>query len=105
MNWDSMDAGCLQHFQRLGNIRRANPVIATGTQRTFDTHTALRFNGTDSILIRLDAEAGAPINIFGTFPEGAVVTELYTGQTATVENGQVVFPEIAHRIALLRLSL
>lgn len=105
MNWDSMDAGCLQHFQRLGNIRRANPVIATGRQRTFDTHTALRFNGTDSILIRLDAEAGAPINIFGTFPEGAVVTELYTGQTATVENGQVVFPEIAHRIALLRLPV
>lgn len=105
MNWDSADAGCLDHFQRLGSIRRNNPVIATGKQRTFDTHTALRFNDTDSILIRLDAEAGAPINLFGTFPDGTVVKELYTGQTAKVERGRVVFPEIAHRIALLRLLL
>lgn len=105
MNWDSMDAGCLDHFRRLGNIRRANPVIATGRQRTFAPHTVLRFNGTDSILIRLDAEAGSPIDLFGTFPDGAVVKEMYTGQTAKVERGRVVFPEIAHRIALLRLSL
>ena len=105
MNWDSADAGCLDHFQRLGSIRRNNPVIATGKQRTFDTHTALRFNDTDSILIRLDAEAGAPINLFGTFPDGAVVKELYTGRTAKVERERVVFPEIAHRIAILRLLL
>lgn len=103
MNWDSADAGCLDHFQRLGSIRRNNPVIATGKQRTFDTHTALRFNDTDSILIRLDAEAGAPIDLFGTFPDGAVVKELYTGRTAKVERGRAVFPEIAHRIAILRL--
>lgn len=77
-------------------------MIATGRQRTFDTHTALRFNGTDSILIRLDAEAGSPIDLFGTFPDGAVVKEMYTGQTATVESGRVVFPEIIHRIAVLR---
>lgn len=27
MNWDSMDAGCIQHFQRLGNILMTEGMI------------------------------------------------------------------------------
>lgn len=44
MNWEEIDSLQLAHFRRLGQIRRDNPVIATGHQRTLDTHTALRYD-------------------------------------------------------------
>lgn len=61
MNWTSVDSTLLAHTRALGRIRRDNPVIATGRQRTVDVHTALRYNDTDSVLIILHpAEGNGP---------------------------------------------
>jgi hypothetical protein len=45
---------------------------------------------------------GEKINLGGAFPDGTTVTELYTGQTATVENGTVTFPRIENRLAVIK---
>lgn len=55
-------------------------------------------------LIRLKPEDGRAISVGGIFPDGSKVSELYTGQTATVEKGAVFFPEFENRIAIMRLS-
>lgn len=116
MNWNSMDTTLLAHVSRLGRIRRDNPVIATGRQRTLDTHTSLRYNETDrcvnpadraniaadSILIRLKPEAGRPFPVYGVFEEGARVTDLYTGQTVSVTEGTVTLPAPASAAILKR---
>lgn len=103
MNWEDMDTTLLEHVRKLGHIRRDNPVIGTGRQTTLDTHTCVR-TGPDGekLLIRLMPDAGRPIPVEGVFLDGEELKELYTGQTATVGDGKVTFPEYSHRIAVLR---
>lgn len=104
MNWDSINATVLQHYQKLGKIRKANPVIGTGKQRIIDTHTCVRYNNKDTLVIRVAANSGESINLGNAFPEGSTVTELYTGQTAIVTNGKAAFPTIQNNVAIIALS-
>ena len=103
MNWNNIDQTQISHFQRLGQIRRNNPVIATGRQYTIDNHTCVRYNDTDTIVICLSPNPWQPINLNGVFFDGTKVTELYSGQTAYVENGKISFPKYQNKIAILKL--
>lgn len=102
MDWSDIDTDLLEHFRRLGKIRKDNPVIATGSQKTLDTHTCLRYNGNDKILIRVKPESGKPIPVAGIFADGTLLTELYTGQSAIVKDGLVVFPIYKNNIAIIK---
>ena len=102
MNWDSINETVLQHYQKLGKIRKANPVIGTGKQRIIDTHTCVRYNNNDTLVIRVAANSGESINLGNAFPEGSTVTELYTGQTAIVTNGKVRFERIENKVAIIK---
>lgn len=104
MNWDNVDPARLKHFQRLGKIRKSNPVIGTGRHRTIDVHTCVRYNDNDTVLIRLLPVKGDSISVKGVFGDGVRVSELYTGRHATVENGSVSFPEYENRIAIIKAS-
>ncbi|MDE5874003.1 MAG: hypothetical protein K2H15_00030, partial [Muribaculaceae bacterium] len=104
MNWDSIDSVGLQHFQKLGKIRKENPVIATGRQKTSDSHTCLRHNDSDTILIRLKPHPYEKIPVVGIFQEGAEVFELYTGQKSKVKDGVIIFPEYENDIAVISIS-
>lgn len=100
MNWDTIDTNLLSHFRKLGKIRRNNPVIGTGRQHTIDCHTCVRYNETDTILIRLAPVDAHPISVHGTFSEGCIVRELYSNQTAKVTNGEIVMPAYENKIAI-----
>lgn len=100
MNWQSADSMLMAHFGRLGNIRRAHPVIGTGRQRTLDTHTCVRYNDNDTILIRLRPDYGAKIPVRGIFPDGTALTELYSGQTVSVADGGVRLPRFENNVAI-----
>lgn len=102
MNWATADTALLEHARRLGRIRRGNPVIGTGRQLTLDTHTAVRYDDRDTVMIRLRPAQGQGIKVRGFFPDGVVVEELYTGQTATVRDGAVVFPGLYVGVAVLK---
>lgn len=103
MDWNDIDSTLLAHYRCLGQIRRDNPAIGTGRQRTIDTHTCLRStdNG-DTLLIKLRPADGRPIPVADIFPDGTQVTELYTGQTATVHNNSISFPRYKNKIAILK---
>lgn len=102
MNWEKVNYPLLSHFQRLGKIRRENPVIGTGRQRTIDVHTCLRYNADDSILIRLMPNNGQSIDVAEYFKNGDILTELYTGQRAIVTDGKVSFPKYENKIAIIK---
>lgn len=102
MNWNEINQPQLEHFRKLGVIRQSNPVIGTGCQTTFDTHTVLRYNDEDSILIRLKPEETGIINLYGVFPDGSEIEELYTGQRAVVTDGKIEFPRYSNHIAILK---
>lgn len=62
----------------------------------------MRYNDTDTILIRLKPNNGELISTYNIFPEGATVVELYTGQTADVKNGFVSFPRYENKTAIIK---
>ena len=102
MDWNDIDESLLSHFQRLGQIRRSNPVIGTGRQRTIDTHTCLRYNDCDSLLIVLKPMPERLISVEGIYTDGTTLTELYTGQKAIVTDGAVKFPAYTNNVAVIR---
>lgn len=104
MNWDDVDDAQLDHFRKLGIIRKSHPVIATGRQKTLDNHTCIRYNDSDTILIRVKPVGGRAITVHGTFADGKKISELYTGQTAIVSHGEVTFPKYENSIAILRAA-
>ena len=102
MNWEEIDTIQLKHFQRLGKIRRDNSVIGLGRQRTIDTHTCVRYNNADKLIIRVKPIDSQGISLDGEFAEGDRVIELYTGQISTVNNGRVSFPRYENNIAIIK---
>lgn len=104
MNWNNIDHALLEHFQKLGKIRKSNTVIGTGRQQTVDVHTCVRYNDKDKLLIRLLPNDGEAIIVKGIFDDGAHLTELYTGQESTVINGTVSFPTFKNKIAIIKES-
>lgn len=102
MDWDKINHTQLKHFRKLGKIRSSNPLIGKGRQRTIDVHTCLRYDDSDTLLIRVLPVEGQPINVAGIFDDGANVTELYTEQSARVTNGKVSFPKYVNSIAIIQ---
>lgn len=102
MDWNDINKEQFAHFRKLGKIRRANPVIGTGRQRTIDTHTCVRYDGSDKILLRLMPNEWQAIDVAGEFADGTKVMELYTEQTAVVKDGKVSFPKYEHNVAVIK---
>lgn len=102
MDWNDVDSTLLKHFRTLGKIRRSNPVIGTGRQRTIDVHTCLRYNDQDTLLIRLLPEKSKNISVKDVFEDGTELVELYTGQTAVVKKGGVSFPGYFNHLAIIK---
>ncbi|MGM9816593.1 MAG: alpha-amylase family glycosyl hydrolase [Lepagella sp.] len=101
MDWNDVDTTLLAHYRTLGKIRRAHPVIGTGRQKTIDTHTCLRYNEDEKILIAVGIEPGVAIPVGDTFAEGTILTNLYTGEKAKVEQRRIRFQAYPHRLAIL----
>lgn len=104
MNWADIDLELLAHYQKLGSIRRSHPAIGSGRQSTLDRHTCVRTLDSDTVMIRLRPVANRPIDVAGTFSDGTLLTELYTGQAATVTNHTVSFPRLHPHVAILAPS-
>lgn len=102
MNWATIDQPLLDHFKKLGQIRKNNPVIGKGKQKTVDIHTCLRFDDNDRVLISIKPINGRSVTVRGVFDDGVAVTELYTGQHTTVINGSVTFPKYENSIAIIK---
>lgn len=101
MDWNDIDSIQLAHFRKLGKIRRAHPAIGKGRQTGIDVHTCGRQYGDDKVVICVKPQVGQQIDVSQMFTDGTVVEELYTGQTATVVAGRVMFPSFRNRVAVL----
>lgn len=101
MNWSKADTALLHHVQRLGTIRQQHPAIALGKQTTINQHTCLRTLGSENILIRLRPDNYSCIKVSPYFNDGDRLIELYSGETATVNNGCIKLTSTDTNIALL----
>jgi len=101
MNWNDIDTTLLAHYKKLGTIRKAHPVIGSGRQMTIDTHTCIRYDDNEQLIINVSANDGAGIKVSPYFAEGSELIELYSGQTGTVKNGYITFPVYQNHIAII----
>lgn len=101
MNWATADSALLDHFRRLGTIRRAHRAIGSGHQQTIDSHTCLRTAQGDTVVIAVALSDGQAVNVGAAFADGTPVTNLYTGEKATVAQGKASFSAYPSRLAVI----
>ena len=101
MNWGSVDNTTLEHFRRLGTIRRNHPILIGGKQEIIDTHTCVRREGSVTYIIRLCPEARPTIAVAPYFKDGDEVVELYSSCRTTVVNGRITLPMYENHIAIV----
>ncbi len=101
MNWSDLRPGdrtamILEHWRKLGRFRRAHPAVGAGEHRTLQERpfvfSRILDEGAlhDRVLVALDQPAGPKdIPAFGVFPDGTVLTDGYSGVTATVRDGRI----------------
>lgn len=101
MNWEALTNNentqkTLDHYQRLGKFRANHPAVGAGTHsKTSDVpHTFVRSyskgNYADKVVITLEAQSGGKtIDVKGTFADGTLVRDAYSGKESTVRNGKV----------------
>jgi alpha-amylase len=101
MNWQDLARGdttaaILEHWRKLGRFRRAHPAVGAGTHRRLQAEPyifsrTLEAEGrSDRVLVAMDQEIGLKvIPVFGVFPDGTALLDGYSGERATVTNGQV----------------
>jgi alpha-amylase len=100
MNWAELDrdstAMILRHWRKLGQFRKAHPAVGAGTHRRLQAkpyvfaRTLSRGGVEDRVVVALDQGNGAKtIPVAGVFPDGAALTDAYSGVRATVRDGRV----------------
>ena len=107
MNWDELSANTersgfktqevLAHWQKLGRFRKDHPAVGAGihTMLTASPYTFKRVyssgNYNDVVVVGLDLPKGKKtIDVRGVFPDGAKLTDQYSGQNLEVINGKVM---------------
>ena len=101
MNWEDLPRGgatpgTLDHWRKLAKFRAAHPAVGAGEHVRLSAEPwifsrTLTWGGTvDRVLIAAELEPGdVRIPVFGVFPEGARLTDGYSGRSAVVENNAV----------------
>ena len=93
---DGVAGSVLEHWRRLGRFRRAHRAVGSGAHRLLQadpyifSRTLDTGEHTDRVLVAMDqVEGPKTISVFGVFPDGAVLLDHYSGNTAVVSGGKV----------------
>ena len=108
MNWNSIDAKVLAHWQRLGTFRARHVAIAHGEhERLAATPYAFaridRASG-DRVVVGLDVPAGAALPVGSVFADGDVLNDAYSGRRVIVKAGAVPIESGAAAVLLERAA-
>lgn len=106
MNWASPDASVLEHWRRLGTFRSRHVALARGvhTKLADGPYTFSRVAGDDKVVVALGAGGATRLKVGGTFADGTVLREAYTGASVKVEGGEVAVTPHARGVALLEVA-
>jgi alpha-amylase len=98
-DWSASNDTLLTHYRTLCAFRKNHPAVGAGSQTMLNSMTVVRTLGNDTVVIALNpqAETGIPV----PFADGMQVRNAYSGETATVQNGQVVLQHPCGHVALI----
>ncbi len=111
MEWTSLTdpktKDLLDHWQKLGQFRKAHPAVGAGAHKMISESPYLfsrkytNDGNTDTVIIGLNLPKGKKtIPVKGLFPEGTIVKDAYSSASATVINDQLTIDSDA-KIVLL----
>lgn len=91
MNWASLDARVLAHWQKLGQFRARHVALARGKhQKLGDApYVFSRVAGADRVVAAPSARGAVSLPVGGVFRDGETVRDAYSGATAKVAGGAV----------------
>lgn len=96
-------ARILAHWRRLGRFRQAHAAVGAGEHKTIQISPLVfsRTLGTDRVVIGLEQPKGKrTLSVGDAFADGAIVSDFYSGETATVTAGKVTLAK-GGRVVLL----
>lgn len=107
MNWSTIDAGVLSHWQKLGQFRSKHIAVGAGSHKQLQS-SPYAFSRTynsggveDKVAVVVGASGSTTVNVGSAFEDGTTVTDFYTGQSAVVTGGQVTFAAHANGVILI----
>ncbi len=91
MNWSSIDADLLKHWQKLGQFRQRHVALSKGKHHKLEDrpYTFARIHPEDRVVVAIGVRGSARIVVDTAFSEGTKVRDAYSGQTAVVSAGAV----------------
>jgi glycosidase len=103
MNWDGVSATLLAHWQKLGTFRRNHVAIGAGSHQQIQAtpYAFSRVKDNDKVIVVMDASGSTTVSVAGLFGDGTVLTDAYTGDTATVNSGSVTFTASSNGVVLI----
>lgn len=102
MVWGA-NPGLLEHWQKLGLFRKRHPAVGRGAHAKLADapYTFKRTLPDDQVLVVLGASGATTVDVAGVFSDGATVRDAYSGTTAVVAAGKVVFTALTAGAPLL----
>lgn len=107
MNWESINKEVLKHWQILGRFRRAHLAIGAGEHKIISdspytfSRVYKKDEITDKVACVIGAENETNIDVSSIFEDGVIVRDAYTGNTAKVTSGKVIFKAHKNGVILI----
>ncbi len=103
MNWGNVSEVLLNHWQKLGTFRRNHVAIGAGSHQLIQStpYAFSRVKDNDKVIVVMDASGSTTVSVAGLFSDGTVLTDAYTGNTATVTSGSITFTANSNGVILI----
>lgn len=91
MNWNSINAEILSHWQKLGRFRAKHLSIGEGSHTKISSAPYIfsRVKGDDRVIIVMKATGDIEVNVNGIFADGDELTDYYSGKKYTAAAGKI----------------
>ena len=116
MNWDAIandpkTKNILEHWQKIGQFRRAHPAIGAGKHKTLQKDKGFVFSRTftkndyhDAVVAGIDLKKGKKeIDVSKVFKDGTSLKDAYSGKQVRVTDGLVVLDTEASIVLLEKI--
>ncbi len=107
MNWSSLNQTYLAHWRKMGQFRAEHIAVGAGQHKKLQdapyafSRTYSQDGIEDKIVAAIEAKGPSTIDVSTVWPNGTIVRDFYTGNTATVLNGKVTFTPGQHGVILI----
>lgn len=114
MNWNSIDQGVLDHWQKVGQFRNNHIAVGAGSHETissYDSNNGYSFartyskNGVDDTIVATlfaSANKDITVDVSSVWGDGMTVVNAYDDSTAVVSGGKVTFNSGANGTILMQ---